>query len=60
MEEVLKTDNKTTLLDYGMIIGVCIVMFLFALFIRGHIIYTAIKEHYHGKAKALAKALRKT
>jgi hypothetical protein len=52
--------EKMSISEYAMIIGVAIGFVFFGLFIRAHIIYTSIKEYYHGKAKAFSKALRKT
>ena len=49
----MKTNQKFRLVDYGMIIGVCIVLFLFGLFIRCSIIYNSVKEKYFVKEKAI-------
>jgi hypothetical protein len=44
----MKSD-KMSISEYAMVIGVAIGFFLFALFLRAHIIYTAIKEKFNAK-----------
>ena len=52
-EDKLKTNQKYRLVDYGMIIGVCVVLFLFGLFLKCAIIYNWFKERYFVKEKAI-------